>query len=286
MRLQTHPFGLFYTLASMAAFLMIGVLPVAHAEQVVVPAPAAKPGRYMAVWDPPPFFVGNERVGAKNASLAAQECRSIVFRNSFEYVLWQGDVPIAGHQLPPGTAGLPIRYVTKDGFTIRIDLHRMSVQDPLERNKVEHWGDPHENLNGKHIKDWAGMAGWDGTRRTILLDGGAKVTMEAIHAQGVMLLTSIYDGQHSLLIDNSTNTILYYGTDAADTATRDAAQYDGETARFTVDTSTGVALYDNIYNEDANFNKVLFDVKLGETGGCANPYQVQDFFDDPRLPHT
>jgi YD repeat-containing protein len=25
------------------------------------------------------------------------------------------------------------------------------------RNKVEHWGDPHENLNGKHIKDWGGI---------------------------------------------------------------------------------------------------------------------------------
>jgi len=24
------------------------------------------------------------------------------------------------------------------------------------KNKVEHWGDPHENLNGKHIKDWQG----------------------------------------------------------------------------------------------------------------------------------
>lgn len=33
--------------------------------------------------------------------------------------------------------------------------------DPHEnlngKNKVEHWGDPHENLNGKHIKDWEGI---------------------------------------------------------------------------------------------------------------------------------
>ncbi|MCW1923067.1 hypothetical protein OKA05_10925 [Luteolibacter arcticus] len=26
------------------------------------------------------------------------------------------------------------------------------------KNKVEHWGDPHENLNGKHIKDWEGRS--------------------------------------------------------------------------------------------------------------------------------
>jgi len=30
------------------------------------------------------------------------------------------------------------------------------VSVEAEKNKVEHWGDPHEYLNGKHIKDWAG----------------------------------------------------------------------------------------------------------------------------------
>lgn len=26
----------------------------------------------------------------------------------------------------------------------------------LQKNKIEHSGDPHEYLNGKHIKDWEG----------------------------------------------------------------------------------------------------------------------------------
>ncbi len=52
------------------------------------------------------------------------------------------------------------------------------------------------------------------------------------------------------------------------------------------DANTGVANYDNIYNEDADFQIVLFNVPLGVTGGCANPNQVQDLFDDPRLAHT
>lgn len=153
-------------------------------------------------------------------------------------------------------------------------------------NKVEHWGDPHENLNGKHIKDWAGMAGWDGARRTMLMNGGAKVTMESAGPQGVTLLTSIYDGQQNLQIDNTTNAILHHGFDAVDTAAREAAQYDGETARFTIDTATGMAEHKNVYNEDATFTVVPFDVLLGTTGGCANPRQTHDYFDDPRLPNT
>jgi hypothetical protein len=28
------------------------------------------------------------------------------------------------------------------------------------------------------------------------------------------------------------------------------------------------------------------DQVLGATGGCANPNQVNDYFDDPRLGHT
>jgi hypothetical protein len=30
------------------------------------------------------------------------------------------------------------------------------IKDPNGKNTVQHWGDPHENLNGKHIKDWQG----------------------------------------------------------------------------------------------------------------------------------
>ncbi len=228
--------------AVLAACAIGGTWPAAHAEQRVETRQAAAPGQYIAVWDPPPFSIRAEYAHAGQATLGEAECPSFVFRNSFELGRLDG-------ALPPDNAGAPIRYTTAAGFTVQIDKHRIWIQDPWGMNKVEHWGDLHENLNGKHIKDWGGMAGWDGSRRTILIDGGAKVTMEATGPQGVVLHTSIYDGQQNVQIENSTNT-------------------------------------DNVSNEDSGFNVVPFDVPLGETGGCANPNQVKDFFDDPRMPHT
>lgn len=180
----------------------------------------------------------------------------------------------------------PIEYTTSGGYSIRIDRHTITVADDLGMNKVEHWGDPHENLNGKHIKDWGGEAEWEGERRSVLLDDGTKLTMEAQGAQGVVVHTSIYDGEQNLQVDNCRNVIVHHGFDAGDTALRDAQQHDGETAIFSTDAATAVATYTNVYNEDAGFDVVGFDVPLGETGGYENPNQVHDYYDDPRLGHT
>jgi hypothetical protein len=49
--------------------------------------------------------------------------------------------------------------------------------DPHEnlngKQKVQHWGDPHENLNGKHIKDWEGKQ-----RHTTLIADASGVVLE------------------------------------------------------------------------------------------------------------
>lgn len=180
----------------------------------------------------------------------------------------------------------PIEYTTSGGYTIHVDRHTISVEDHLDFNRVEHWGDPHENLNGKHIKDWGGEPEWDGSQRSLVLGDGTKVTMEAQGAQGVVLHTSIYDGDENLQVDNCRNAIVHHGIDASDTALRDAQQHDGETAIFGTDADTAVATYTNVYNEDADFDVVEFDVPLGETGGYENPNNVRDFYDDPRLGHT
>lgn len=197
------------------------------------------------------------------------------------------------HGMPAGGCPLfydgfdgPIEHVTSGGYWIRIDRHTIAVTDPLVFNKVEHWGDPHENLNGKHIKDWGGEPEWDGARRSLLLGDGTKLTMEASGAQGVVLHTSIYDGDENLQVDNCRNLVVHHAIDATDTALRDAAQHDGEAAEFTTDAETAVATYTNVYNEDAAFDLVEFDAPLGETGGYANPNNVRDYYDDPRLGHT
>ncbi len=33
---------------------------------------------------------------------------------------------------------------------------QLEILTEEQKNKIEHSGDPHEYLNGKHIKDWAG----------------------------------------------------------------------------------------------------------------------------------
>lgn len=197
-----------------------------------------------------------------------------------------GGCPLYADGFDEIDAGQPVAYVTSGGYTVTINRHTITVYDALDVNKVEHWGDPHENLNGKHIKDWGGEPEWDGARRSLVLADGTKLTMEAEGAQGVVLHTSIYDGDENLQVDNCRNALEHHGIDATDTALRDAAQHDGETASFTTHAETAVAIYTNVYNEDAAFDIVEFSVPLGETGGYENPNNVRDYYDDPRLGHT
>ena len=224
---------------------------------------------------------GDARLGAP-----ASECA--LFRNGFEFLdslFWNG-FDRSGHMSPGSGNGEPIGWLSSGGYTIRIDRHTLTITDPSGRNSVQHWGDPHENLNGKHIKDWGGAPGWDEARRSLLLGDGTKVTLNSTGAQGVILAISIYDGHQELHVVSSTNTVRYHGIDPVGTRCRDAQQHDGETALFSTDASTGVASYRNVYNENAGFDRVETDVPLGTTGGFANPNQVNDLFDDPRLAHT
>ena len=185
-----------------------------------------------------------------------------------------------------GAASQPLDYVTSGGYTVKADAHTVTITDPLGRNTVEHWGDPHENLNGKHIKDWGGSPHWEGLRRTLLLGDGSKVTMEAAGPHGVTTWTSIYDGDAHVQFDNCRSQVAWQGNDPAETTQLERTQYDGEASSFSSDAQTGVARYDNAYNEDESFERVGTPVPLGTTGGFANPNQVNDLFDDPRLGHT
>ena len=217
---------------------------------------------------------GIDRAGLGALQAGSPDGACVLFRDGFDGA--------------PGRAatGGAIEVITRGGYTIRVDLHTITAIDPLGMNKVEHWGDPHENLNGKHIKDWGGEPEWHGSRRSLILGDGTKITMASLGAQGVVLETSIYDGNQNFQIDNDTNTITHHGVDQDDTDQREQAQFDGETAMFETDAVLGTAAYTNIYNEDEAFVVVTFDWLLGTTGGCANPNQVNDFYDDPRLDHT
>ena len=188
--------------------------------------------------------------------------------------------PPTGQLSQQGGEGKPIEYKTSGGYTIRVDKHQIVITDPKGKNKVEHWGDPHENLNGKHIKDW------EGKQRSIILEDGTKITMSAKGPQGVTESMSIYDGRRNIQIDNNKNKVSHQSMNPWDTMMRERRQYDGETSIFTTNNRTGVANYANVYTQDSSFNVTGSYTQLGRTGGYANPTQVRDFYDDPRLGHT
>lgn len=185
-----------------------------------------------------------------------------------------------------------LQYASRSGlWTVTINEHTITAVRNLGGGpgaKWEIWGDPHENLNGKHIKDW------ETSRRTLLLDDGTKITLDASGPQAVVHRTSIYDGAQSHEIDNFENTLVHSCVHAATATQRDADEADGETAYLLIMRSPASAmggLYsENIYletMEDGKPVRIFAPEMLGETGEMdINPNNVRDFYDDPRLGHT
>ncbi|MBM3466138.1 MAG: DUF1521 domain-containing protein, partial [Armatimonadetes bacterium] len=123
-----------------------------------------------------------------------------------------------------GGSGKPIQYTTSGGYNVSIDGHTITIKDPQGKHTVKHWGDPHEEVDGKHIKDW------DGKTRSIILGDGTKITMNADSPTGVTKHTSIYDGAQEIQIDNTKNHIEKIGFNPWETARSERAQADGETS--------------------------------------------------------
>lgn len=181
-----------------------------------------------------------------------------------------------GGQLQQEGEGKPISYTTRGGYQVTVNKHDISIKDP-NGNEVKHHGDPHENLNGKHLKDW------EGKQRSVVLADGTKITMTADGPQGVTQQTSIYDGKQNVQISNAQNKIEHASRNGFDTMAREMSQYDGETARFTYN-QQGDAMYYNIYNQDANGAVTRNFDMLGKVNGMNG--QVSDFYDDPRIGNT
>ncbi|MEW6280985.1 MAG: hypothetical protein AB1758_20395, partial [Candidatus Eremiobacterota bacterium] len=183
--------------------------------------------------------------------------------------------PNFGGTLQQDCKGKPIEYTTSGGYKVTVNHDKVTILDPCG-NKVEQSGDPHEHVNGKHIKDW------DGKARSIILPDGTKITMNASGPHGVTEHTSIYDGTQNVQIDNRSNTVESRSFNPWDTAGRERTQMDGETAYMGYG-QDGSLIYRNIYKQNENGQVIPFFQDLARTrpGGG-----VVDLFDDPRLGHT
>ena len=184
-------------------------------------------------------------------------------------------------------AGPKYHYISSGGAKIDIDpmFNVVAKYSGYANFNLEYWGNvnvdgtlkigaSHENLNGKHIKDRVGL------RRTLVFPDGVKFTMIANGEQGQLLSISIFDGPMMHHINTVCNTIEYSASNLELTKAIDNSEADGETAIFEL-TTTGL-LYSNIYTENVAGTKVQSAVKLGEIF-LANPGQVNDYYDDPRL---
>ncbi|GEM_PF-1675537 len=242
----------------------------------------------------------NETVGSDGAVQPRSDNYRLLGRQDNEYVRAALPIsPVAAETdvtcdtTPQPRGGLTqnangtFSFLSRSGqWRIVIDRHTITVNFVGPHSMaVEHWGDPHENLNGKHIKDW------EIARRSMILADGTKITMHADGPQHVVHTTSIYDGAQSHEIDNTANQLRHSCVNAAVAAQREMAEEDGETSLLAMlrspQSTTGGLSWMNIYTETRNASRDLVFTLLGDTGeGDINANQVNDYYDDPRIGHT
>ena len=177
-------------------------------------------------------------------------------------------------------------YTTQSGWKIELTpTWILTMTEPQAHSKVEWWGTPsgglalsHENMNGKHIKDWLG------SRRSMELPGNALITVQAggTPATGHV---SIYDGTESHRIDLPGFTV---SRSCAIARFEEDLEHDGETSRV-FDDGTGF-VYDGIYQQGASgtgapLQKAFQLIPFARTF-FAQPNTTNDFYDDPRIGHT
>lgn len=147
-----------------------------------------------------------------------------------------------GGQLTQQGNGQPIAYTTSGGYKVQVNGHTVTVTDPSGKHSVQHWGDPHENVDGQHVKDW------EEKTRTMVLGDGTRITMNATSANGLIENTAIYDGAQEIRIKNNGNQIQGVNFNPYQTAYDAQHQAAGETAYFGQDQS-GALVYRNLFKQ-------------------------------------
>jgi len=188
--------------------------------------------------------------------------------------------PNYGGQLSQEGEGKPINYKTSGGWNVQVNGGEITITDPNGEHKVVHSGDPHEYVDGKHIKDW------DEKTRSLILADGTKITMNATGPQGTIQNYSIYDGNESIQINANGNKIDNVSFDPRQRMWADANQSDGETAYVGYDRK-GDFVYKDIYKQNENLGVTPYYKDLAKVDShWWNPKHVHDQYNDPRLWQT
>lgn len=218
------------------------------------------------------------------AARQARFYRLVEHHGSFSTVQPQG-------RLTQTNAGGAFYLTTSGGWSIQISKTSMKMTDPNKVDHAELWNSGAENFKGKHIKNVLS------DRRTYILTDDTIITVAIDptlsrppeNPMGQVQYISIYDGGQShrinmqtLAIDRS-SLIPKYG---------EFDEFDGETSRFVrfaENQVTGLR-WENIYYQgdpcvDGTGVKHYNTVRLSQSND-ANPNQVNDYYDDPRLGHT
>lgn len=178
--------------------------------------------------------------------------------------------PVAaeGHLTLSGTNNGIFTYLTSGGGKIVMDANAVTFSHKdypdftiqfwgtVEIDNQIYLGGPHENLNGKHVKDRTG------TRRTIIFPDGTKFTMGAESIRGLTNTATIYEGNECHHINLACTTLEYSSQNSPFAKRLDDAETDGETGTFEF-TATGL-LFLNIYDEEKPGQKVQKRVPIGE----------------------
>ncbi|HRP06930.1 MAG TPA: Ig-like domain-containing protein [Gemmatimonadales bacterium] len=184
-------------------------------------------------------------------------------------------------------------YESSGGWQVTVAGWAVTVRTPDGHSKVEFWGDreegsqqvamAHANMNGKHVKDI------HGNRQSVLLPDGLLLTLDGTVSAPGTAQVSIYDVDQTHRLQNRTSsagatTVMWSCAHGQFGETNEA---DGETSRFFADSEGW--FWELIYRQD-----MVGGVPGPKVPGVqplsrsyfANPNNVTDYYDDPRLEHT
>lgn len=216
--------------------------------------------------------------------LATSGCSEKVMQQAAAPSSPQPTVILPVGRLTQATSAAPIVFTTLTSWTVEIAGGIVTVKPPAATGATLQY-------SARGTRDLLGtqdLRAWAGDRRSLLLPGGAKLTMRG--QSGQLQSIALYDGDESHEVNVATQTILHSQIGASVATTREAGEHDGETAHMILRPfSTAQTLYmflANLYTQGANADGSVRDrVNTLQALGLQSASQVVAYTDAaPTLP--